>query len=248
MSATARLGCGALHGTTGIASPPAARIVPGVTSPDSDRRPLSTRDARWAQALAAALARRRVRPNAISVASVLVAALGALALAFAPECAQAWQRAALYVACAAAIQLRLVCNLIDGLVAVEGGLRTKTGDVFNDLPDRVADLLLLAGAGYAARELPHAIELGWLAAALALLAAYVRVLGKSVGAGTHFLGPMAKQHRMAALTATCLLAALLTSRALDRHTLVVGLGVIVLGTLITVVRRTQRVLNILTSA
>ena len=76
-----------------------------------------------------------------------------------------WPRAALYFGAAAMIQLRLVCNLIDGMVAVEGGLGTKTGDVFNDLPDRLADVLLLAGAGYAAREVPHAIELGWLATA-----------------------------------------------------------------------------------
>jgi len=40
-----------------------------------------------------------------------------------------------------------------------------------------------------------------LAAALAILTAYVRVLGVSVGTPQYYLGPMAKQHRMAALTA-----------------------------------------------
>ena len=48
------------------------------------------------------------------------------------------------------------------MVAVEGGRRTKSGEVFNDLPDRLSDPLILVGAGYA---LPYAWgpQLGWAA-------------------------------------------------------------------------------------
>lgn len=212
---------------------------------DADRRPIAARKSRWVQALAAGLARRRVSPNAISIASVAFAAIGAAAFTVVPLTTCPTRRALLFAAAALAIQLRLLCNLIDGLVAVEGGLRTHSGDVFNDLPDRVADVLLLVGAGYAARELPHGVELGWLASALALLCAYVRVLGKSVGAGMHYLGPMAKQHRMAALTLACLLAAGLGWRGQGSQALAAGLALIAAGCVVTLVRRTRHLLRLL---
>lgn len=214
---------------------------------DSDRRPLATRSARWAQALAATLARWRVAPNAISVVGIGVAAAGGAAFYGAGGAEAGSARTLALVGAAAAIQLRLLCNMLDGLVAVEGGLRTKTGDVFNDLPDRIEDLFLIVGAGYAAREARFGVELGWLTASLALVAAYVRVLGKSVGAGTHFLGPMAKQHRMAALTAVALASAICARFAPTAQVdvLVYGLGAIAVFTTVTIARRTHRILSIL---
>ena len=104
---------------------------------------------------------------------------------------------------AVCIQLRLLCNLFDGMVAVEQQQRTKSGEIFNELPDRFADAFILAGAGYASTEPGWLVELGWIAAVLALITAYVRSLGAAVGAGQHFLGPMAKQHRMALMTGMC---------------------------------------------
>ncbi len=50
---------------------------------------------------------------------------------------------------AVGIQLRLVCNLMDGMLAVEGGLKTANGDLFNEFPDRIADVAILAALGQA---------------------------------------------------------------------------------------------------
>src|SRR5215475_6504615 len=86
-------------------------------------------------------------------------------------------RAALLVVAAAGIQLRLLCNLLDGMVAVEGGRGTKSGEVFNDAPDRLADVLIFVGAGYALRWPDWGSALGWAAAVVAVLTAYVRILG-----------------------------------------------------------------------
>ncbi len=166
------------------------------------RRPLSTRNKRWPHAVARTAIRAGLTPNQVSVLSVVFAGAAGAALVASATAGEASQ-AALLVVGATGIQLRLLCNLIDGLMAVEGGLASKTGDIFNDLPDRLADILIIAGAGYAAGALPHAIELGWAAAALAVLVAYVRVLGAAVGAGHDFRGPMAKPHRMALLTGAC---------------------------------------------
>src|SRR3954451_22349143 len=160
------------------------------------RRPLQSRQSRWAQAAAGWLTRRQVRPNTISLAGVVLAAVagGCLAASILVEPAA---RAALLVVAAAMIQLRLVCNLLDGMVAIEGGLKTRSGELFNDVPDRVSDPLILIGAGYGIVWGAWGPTLGWLAATLAILTAYVRVLGVSVGTPAYYLGPMAKQHRMA---------------------------------------------------
>src|SRR5687767_919083 len=76
------------------------------------RRPLKTRDHNWAIRAAQWLAGAGVSPNAISLASVAFASAAAGALL-----AHGWLAAALF------IQLRLLCNLLDGMVAVEGGRR-----------------------------------------------------------------------------------------------------------------------------
>src|SRR5438105_2817615 len=47
----------------------------------------------------------------------------------------------LYLTAAGCIQLRLLCNLLDGMVAIEGGFRSRSGEVFNELPDRVSDVV-----------------------------------------------------------------------------------------------------------
>ena len=131
-----------------------------------------------------------------------VAGAAFLALRFVPSpCAQA----ALFLIAIGGIQGRLLCNLLDGMVAIEGGRKTRAGDIFNDLPDRISDPLIIVPAGYAITSLPFGPDLGWLAAVVALLTAYVRVLGHSAGTPDFFVGPMAKQHRMAVLTVACAL-------------------------------------------
>lgn len=204
------------------------------------RRPLKSRDTAWARTLARALADRRVAPNHISLASLAFAALGAAAMLAAPF-ASGGGRAALYLAAAAAIQLRLLCNLLDGMVAVEGGLKSPSGDLYNEVPDRLADPLLMVPAGYAC-GLAWGPELGWLAGLLALFTAYLRALGGSLGLAQDFQGPMAKPHRMAAMTIGLLTAALCTPWGLDGAALGLALLLIVAGAVLTAVRRTRGIL------
>ena len=150
-------------------------------------------------------------------------------------------RAATLLIAAACVQLRLLCNLLDGMLAVEERLKTPTGDLFNDLPDRIADVVILVGAGYGVRDEPFGVALGWSAAVVALFTAYVRVLGGSLGLTQHFIGPMAKQHRMFTITLAAIVAAGETLLALPARAMVWGLAVITVGSLITTARRTSRV-------
>ncbi len=212
------------------------------------RRPLKSRSRAWAIRLAALLARAGVSPNAISLVSVLFAALAAAALIAARD-ANDPLRSLLLLKAAMAIQLRLLCNLLDGMVAVEGGRASRSGEVFNDAPDRLADAMILVAAGYALPWPAWGSALGWSAALLAALTAYVRMLGAALGRPQDFRGPMAKQHRMAALTIACL-ASILEGplHATRGWALALGLVVIVVGSALTIGRRLVRLVHHLDAA
>lgn len=136
------------------------------------------------------------------------------------------------------IQCRLLCNLFDGMVAVEGGKATASGELFNDIPDRIADPLIIVAAGYAISDVPWGSTLAWFAAILALMTAYVRTLATSIGAPINFAGPMAKQHRMAILTIGCCATAVESCLWHRSYALLVALIIIATGCIITLFNRT----------
>jgi len=212
-----------------------------MTTPSlENRRPLKSRGTAWAKALAAKAAAAGVTPDLISAASVAFAVLGA-ALFMSSGIAVGPLRALALIGAGTCIQLRLLCNLIDGMVAVEHGRGSSAGPIWNELPDRVADALFLVGAGYGAYSagLEVGAVAGWLCAWLSALTAYIRELGRALGFPADFSGPMAKPHRMAALTLTCVIAALEPLWGWNGPTLLIGLSVIALGTAATAVRRTR---------
>ena len=214
-----------------------------MTGESTNRRPLKSRDTRWAKSAAAVLARAGISPNAISAGSVVAAAAAAGAMHFASTAESAGIAIACFLAAALAVQLRLLANLLDGMVAVEWNRRSPAGEVWNDLPDRIADSLILVGAGVSAGT----PTLGWLAALLAVSTAYVRVLGGACGLPQSFAGPMAKPHRMAALTAALVAAAVEVHFGFGARSLAIALSVIILGEIVTIVRRTLAILRALES-
>ncbi|THU05558.1 CDP-alcohol phosphatidyltransferase family protein [Lampropedia puyangensis] len=190
------------------------------------RRPIQARSNPWIQRLSKQLAQTGITPNAISVASVAFAALGAASLLWLPAGGN-------MLGCILGIQLRLLCNVIDGMVAIEGGKKTPTGALYNEVPDRIADSILIVALGYAVGH----DWLGWLGALAAALTAYVRVLGGSLGLAQSFRGPMAKQHRMALMTAACAIALLEAPLNHTQYALLTACAVITTGSLITCLTR-----------
>ena len=189
------------------------------------RRPLASRETHLARRMAAALARSAVTPNQISMVSILFAVAGACALVRASPI--------LLLIAAVCVQLRLLCNLLDGMVAIEGGKQSAVGALYNEFPDRIADSVLLAALGYAAL-VPW---LGWLAALLAALTAYVRATGGALGLAQDFRGAMAKPQRMAVLTIACVVGAAEMYWNGTRHTLLIAAIVIAAGAALTCVTR-----------
>lgn len=212
-----------------------------MTETPENRRPLKSRGTGWAQGLASALAKAGASPDMISAGSIIFALLGLLAFLAAAGDQTPFHRGRLLIGAGVCIQLRLLCNLLDGMVAVEHGKGGPSGPIWNELPDRIADALFLVGAGYCAGLAGFTLgaPLGWAAAVLAVLTAYVRELGRGLGFPADFSGPMAKPHRMAALTLTCAIAAFEPLWGWSGQTLILGLLVIVAGAAWTVLRRTR---------
>ena len=208
---------------------------------DPNRRPLASRGTRWAAAITRRLSATRITPNQISQASMVMALLSGVAFWLSGETEDAVSRAVLLIAAALFCQLRLLCNLFDGMVAVEAGKSAPDGGFWNEVPDRVADILILAGIGYGI----DASALGWAAAALAVFTAYVREIGHALGAPVDFCGPMAKPHRMAVVTAAAAIAVFEPLWHGNDGVMTAALWIVVLGAAVTSLRRARRQLKVL---
>jgi phosphatidylglycerophosphate synthase len=199
---------------------------------EENRRPIRARSVMLFRQLAATLAKTNVTPNQISVASVFFALLVPIAYFYIP--ATSWLAALVALL---GIQLRLFCNLLDGMVAIEGAKKSKLGDIYNEFPDRIADTVIILGLALPAFSNPLVIALAWGACFFAILTAYTRVLGAAVGAKHYFTGPMAKQQRMALLSLTVIAIPALQGWFESQQIILIVLTVICLGSLITTLRR-----------
>lgn len=214
----------------------------------TQRREVSSRKVVGFQKLARTLVRWGMTPNQISLLSTVFAIIAGLSLAFClqPDLTLGTKKGLLVLA-VLCIQLRLICNLIDGLMAIEGGLKTKAGELFNDVPDRVSDVVIILGVGFAAQSVaaPGAfwlIHLTWLCALLAVLTAYVRTLGASMTGQQDFAGPMAKQHRMFVITLACFGAALeLIGEWSLGYSFLAAILIVGVGSLLTCINRLWRI-------
>lgn len=164
-------------------------------------------------------------------------------------------------------QARLLCNLFDGMLAIEANKQTPDGAAWNEFPDRFADICIFVGLGYGINE----PALGWAASCFCVLTAYVRELRNATAVSTaestalstavsanvkaDFCGPMAKQHRIAVVTLmVVLLIGLLLVKPFDdvRSTGILiwkgTLWLVTVGAVITVFRRIKRLLDSLNNS
>src|SRR5947199_4962868 len=167
-----------------------------------DRRPIATRNRKWAQATTAWLASRNVSPNAISIAGMCACIVAGIALG----ATSTTDYRILWLIAALCAQLRLTANMLDGMVAIASSRTSKTGELYNDVPERISDAAVFIGAGCA---WGGNVTLGYIATILAIFTAYVRAAGKIAGSPNEFCGPMAKQHRMLVISVICLYSAVI---------------------------------------
>jgi phosphatidylglycerophosphate synthase len=204
-----------------------------------DRRPIASRKHRIWVAASHALVAAGVSANAISIIGMLTA-IAAGAAAAMTSLAQPPLQRILWVAVALGVQLRLLANMLDGMVAIESGTASPVGELYNEVPDRISDCAVLVGVGYAVGGSP---ALGFLAALMAVLTAYIRSACRAGGAPQDFCGPMAKPHRMFVVSVMSLYLAMSPR---DWHTVsdwavpTLVLAAIAAGSAVTAVRRLTR--------
>ena len=156
----------------------------------TSRRPIGEGFRSTARFATALCVRLNIHPDAVSYASIVAAAIAALCF-----WKSGFQPRLLFVA-PLFCYLRLWFNMLDGMVAIASGKASWRGEILNDLPDRVSDVLIFAGVAHSGWMNP---VLGYWAAIFALLTAYVGMFGQAVGVQREFSGFMSKPWRMVAL-------------------------------------------------
>ena len=154
------------------------------------RRPIAMAFRRTAEGATRLCLRWRIHPDAISYSSIL-AALGA-AICFWKSGETPW----LLIVAPLFCYLRLWLNMLDGMVALAASKASPRGEILNDLPDRVSDIVIFAGVAHSGLMNPF---IGYWAAIFAVLTAYVGLFGQAVGVQREFGGMMSKPWRMVAL-------------------------------------------------
>ena len=142
-----------------------------------DRRPLATREYGFFKRIASWIAARNVSANAISVLGMFAGIAGGAAL-WATSLDSPYVRLA-WIGGAVLVQLRLLANMFDGMVAIEQGKASSVGELYNEVPDRISDTAILIGLGYAVGGY---VAMGYAAALAAMFTAYIRAMGKAGGA------------------------------------------------------------------
>jgi phosphatidylglycerophosphate synthase len=156
----------------------------------SSRRPIAEPFRRTARAVTQLCVRLGIHPDAISYLSIFAAL--AAAFCFWKSGKAPW----LLIVAPLFCYLRLWFNMLDGMVAVASAKASSRGEILNDLPDRVSDVVIFAGVAHSGLMNP---VLGYWAAIFALLTAYVGLFGQAIGVQREFSGLMSKPWRMVAL-------------------------------------------------
>jgi phosphatidylglycerophosphate synthase len=156
----------------------------------TSRRPIAAMFRRTAFGAVQFCVRWRIHPDAVSYGSVVASGLAALCFWW------SGRLPALLIPAALLCYLRLWLNMLDGMVAIAAGKASLRGELLNDLPDRLSDVIIFAGAAQSGLCQPAS---GYWAAIFALLTAYVGTFGQALGAGRQFGGIMAKPWRMVVL-------------------------------------------------
>lgn len=164
--------------------------MPGPAYQPTSRRPIADLFRATAHGTVRACVRLGVHPDTVSYLSIVAAA--AAAVCFWQSAQHPW----LLILGPGFCYLRLWFNMLDGMVALASGKASLRGEILNEVPDRISDVLIFAGVAHSGLGSPF---LGYWAAILALFTAYIGTFGQAVGVQREFSGLMSKPWRMVTL-------------------------------------------------
>jgi phosphatidylglycerophosphate synthase len=168
-----------------------------------NRREVTSRDTKFANRAALWLANMNITPNTISVLSIVFSVL--TLISFYLDSVNYLNHLIAMVLAVVGVQGRLIMNLLDGMVAIEYNKKSLVGGLYNEVPDRISDTLIILGTGLLVAKYNFGMDLAYFAIILSAFTAYIRTLGASLNSPHFFSGPMAKQHRMALITISCVI-------------------------------------------
>ena len=157
----------------------------------SSRRPIAAVFLRTGDAATRFCVRHGIDADAISYLSIVAALIGAIG--FWKSGTAHW----LLIVAPLFCYLRLWFNMLDGLVAVAAGKASRRGEILNELPDRISDIIIFVGVAHSGLMNPL---IGYWAAIFAVLTAYVGLFGQALRVQRQFGGLMSKPWRMVALS------------------------------------------------
>ena len=129
--------------------------------------------------------------------------------------------------------------MLDGMVAVAANKASRRGEILNDLPDRISDVIIFAGVAHSGLMNPI---FGYWAAILAVLTAYVGLFGQALGVRREFGGIMSKPWRMVVLHIGAWLTFFLRGRSFTIFTILDWTCLVVIaGCVQTIVVRLKRI-------
>ncbi len=199
----------------------------------TSRRPIANIFRRTADAATRFCVRNGIHPDTISYLSVVAAFAAAICFWKAGEIRWLLIIAPLFS------YLRLWLNMLDGMVAVAAGKASRRGEILNDLPDRVSDVIIFVGVAHSGLMNPI---FGYWAAIAAVLTAYVGLFGQALGVQREFGGIMSKPWRMVALHIGAWLALFLGGQSFASFTILDWTCLVVIGGSIqTMVVRLKRI-------
>src|SRR5216110_2868867 len=129
--------------------------------------------------------------------------------------------------------------MLDGQIAFAAGKASRHGEILNDLPDRISDIVIFVGVAHSGLMNPL---IGYWAAIFAVLTAYVGLFGQALGVRREFGGIMSKPWRMVALHIGAWLTFMRVSVPIYRFSVLdLTCLVVIIGCVQTIVVRLKRI-------
>jgi len=198
----------------------------------TSRRPIANIFRRTADAATRFCVQNGIHPNTISYSSIVAALIAAICFWESGE--NRW----LLILAPLFCYLRLWFNMLDGMVAVAANQASRRGEILNDLPDRISDVIIFVGVAHSGWMEPL---WGYWAAIFAVLTAYVGLFGQALGVQREFGGIMSKPWRMVALHIGAWLTFLLQRQPERFSILDLTCLIVIVGCVQTIVVRLKRI-------
>jgi phosphatidylglycerophosphate synthase len=203
----------------------------------TSRRPIAAVFRRNAGAATRFCVHHGIHPDAISYLSIVAALIAAIC--FWKSGGTRW----LLIVAPLFCYLRLWLNMLDGMVAFAAQKASRRGEILNDLPDRISDILIFVGVAHSGLMTPL---IGYWAAISAVLTSYVGLFGQALRLQRQFGGFMSKPWRMVALHIGAWLTFFLPPQSFATLTILDWTCLVVIaGCVETIVVRLKRIMNAL---